>query len=210
MKETKTNVPVKFLEYLQSNFKDQENFEKLLDFISTIPNQKPKNKILTVFIGLPKTGKTTLIYILSEIFPNKINFIEKDAICIENHKSTSYLTNFKNPGVCVFDSINSHDILDSKKLKMLTGNAKIFARKLYHKPEEFIPTAQTILISNTTPTFDKEDNVISERIITIEFTEEHKKDDPNTKSIDELKKIIRPEIGTIINFLTFRFGKKYV
>lgn len=102
MKETKTNAPVKFLEYLQSNFKDQENFEKLLDFISTIPNQKPKNKILTVFIGLPKTGKTTLIYILSEIFPNKINFIEKD--------------------------------------------------------------------------------------------------DPNTKSIEELKKIIRPEIGTIINF----------
>lgn len=36
MKETKKNVPVKFLEYLQSNFKDQENFEKLLDFISTI------------------------------------------------------------------------------------------------------------------------------------------------------------------------------
>lgn len=200
MKETKTNVPVKFLEYLQSNFNDQENFEKLLDFISTIPNQKPKNKKLTVFIGLPKTGKTTLIYILSEIFPNKINFIEKDAICIENHKSTYYLTNFKNPGVCVFDSINSHDILDSRKLKMLTGNAKIFARELYQKPEEFIPTAQTILISNTTPTFDKEDNVISDRIITIEFTEEHKKDDPNTKSIEELKKIIRPEIGTIINF----------
>ena len=124
------NKPTKFLEYLQSNFDDQENFEKLLDFISTIPYQKPKNKKLTVFIGLPRTGKTTLIYILSEIFPNKINFIEKDAICIENHKSTSCLTNFKNPGVCVFDSINSHDILDSRKLKMLTGNTKIFAREI--------------------------------------------------------------------------------
>ena len=55
------NKPTKFLEYLQSNFNDQENFEKLLDFISTIPNQKPKNKKLTVFIGLPRTGKTTLI-----------------------------------------------------------------------------------------------------------------------------------------------------
>lgn len=36
------NKPTKFLEYLQSNFNDQENFEKLLDFISTIPNQKQK------------------------------------------------------------------------------------------------------------------------------------------------------------------------
>ena len=201
MKETKTNVPVKFLEYLQSNFKDQENFEKLLDFISTIPNQKPKNKILTVFIGLPKTGKTTLIYILSEIFPNKINFVEKDAICIENHKSTSYLTNYKNPGVCVFDSINSHDILDSRKLKMLTGNAKIFARELYHKPEEFIPTAQTILISNKMPIFDNNSEALSARLNIINFTVEHHPNDSKTKKIDELVTQIKTEIPEIISFL---------
>lgn len=175
------NKPTKFLEYLQSNFNDQENFEKLLDFISTIPNQKPKNKKLTVFIGLPKTGKTTLIYILSEIFPNKINFIEKDAICIENHKSTNYLTNFKNPGVCVFDSINSHDILDSRKLKMLTGNAKIFARELYQKPEEFIPFAQIILICNEMPIFDYNSEALSDRLNIINFTVEHHPNDSKTK-----------------------------
>lgn len=210
MKETKTNVPVKFIEYLQSNFNNQETVEKLLDFLSIIPSFSTEHKIAALFVGKPRTGKTTLIEILSEIFPKMIEYIPSEILDIRNHHTSTYLTNFKNPGVCVFDSINSHDILDSQKLKMLTGNAKIFARELYHKPEEFIPTAQTILISNTTPTFDKEDNVISDRIITIEFTEEHKKDDPNTKSIEELKKIIRPEIGTIINFLTFRFEKKYV
>ena len=195
------NKPTKFLEYLQSNFNDQENFEKLLDFISTIPNQKPKNKILTVFIGLPKTGKTTLIYILSEIFPNKINFIEKDAICIENHKSTSYLTNFKNTGVYVFDSINSHDILDSRKLKMLTGNAKIFARELYQKPEEFIPFAQTILISNEMPIFDNNSEALSDRLNIINFTVEHHPNDSKTKKIDELVTHIKTEIPEIISFL---------
>lgn len=194
------NKPTKFLEYLQSNFNDQENFEKLLDFISTIPNQKPKNKKLTVFIGLPKTGKTTLIYILSEIFPNKINFIKKDAICIENHKSTSYLTNFKNPGVCVFDSINSHDILDSRKLKMLTGNAKIFARELYQKPEEFIPLAQTILISNEMPIFDYNSEALSDRLNIINFTVEHHTNDSKTKKIDELVTQIKTEIPEIISF----------
>ena len=195
------NKPTKFLEYLQSNFNDQENFEKLLDFISTIPNQKPKNKKLTVFIGLPRTGKTTLIYILSEIFPNKINFIEKDAICIENHKSTSYLTNFKNPGVCVFDSINSHDILDSRKLKMLTGNAKIFARELYQKPEEFIPLAQTILISNKMPIFDNNSEALSTRLNIINFTVEHHPNDSKTKKIDELVTHNKTEIPEIISFL---------
>lgn len=198
------NKPTKFLEYLQSNFNDQENFEKLLDFISTIPNLKPKNKKLTVFIGLPKTGKTTLIYILSEIFPNKINFIEKDAICIENHKSTSYLTNFKNPGVCVFDSINSHDILDSRKLKMLTGNAKIFARELYQKPEEFIPLAQTILISNEMPIFDYNSEALSDRLNIINFTVEHHPNDSKTKKIDELVTHIKTEIPEIISFLKNR------
>lgn len=213
MKETKTNVPVKFIEYLQSNFNNQETVEKLLDFLSIIPSFSTEHKIAAVFIGKPRTGKTTLIEILSEIFPKMFEYIPSEILDIRNHHISTYLTNYKNPGVCVFDSINSHDILDSRKLKMLTGNAKIFARELYHKPEEFIPLAQTILISNTMPTFDKEDNVISDRIITIEFTEEHKKDDPNTKSIEELKKIIRPEIGTIINFLTFRYlnlKKKYV
>lgn len=195
------NKPTKFLEYLQSNFNDQENFEKLLDFISTIPNQKPKNKKLTVFIGLPKTGKTTLIYILSEIFPNKIGFIEKDVICIENHKSTSYLTNFKNTGVYVFDSINSHDILDSRKLKMLTGNAKIFARELYQKPEEFIPLAQTILISNEMPIFDNNSEVLSDRLNIINFTVEHHPNDSKTKKIDELVTLIKTEIPEIISFL---------
>lgn len=194
------NKPTKFLEYLQSNFNDQENFEKLLDFISTIPNQKPKNKKLTVFIGLPKTGKTTLIYILSEIFPNKIGFIEKDVICIENHKSTSYLTNFKNTGVYVFDSINSHDILDSRKLKMLTGNAKIFARELYQKPEEFIPLAQTILISNEMPIFDNNSEVLSDRLNIINFTVEHHPNDSKTKKIDELVTQIKTEIPEIISF----------
>ena len=195
------NKPTKFLEYLQSNFNDQENFEKLLDFISTIPNQKPKNKKLTVFIGLPRTGKTTLIYILSEIFPNKIGFIEKDVICIENHKSTNYLTNFKNPGVFVFDSINSHDILDSRKLKMLTGNAKIFARELYQKPEEFIPLAQTILISNKMPIFDNNIEALSARLNIINFTVEHHPNDSKTKKIDELVTHIKTEIPEIISFL---------
>ena len=201
----KTNVPVKFIEYLQSNFNNQETVEKLLDYLSIIPSFSTEHKIAAVFIGKPRTGKTTLIEILSEIFPKMIEYIPSEILDIRNHHKSTYLTKYKNSGAFVFDSINSHDILDSRKLKMLTGNAKIFARELYQKPEEFIPLAQTILISNTKPTFDKEDNVISDRIITIEFTEEHKKDDPNTKSIEELKKIIRPEIGTIINFLTFRY-----
>lgn len=58
------NKPTKFLEYLQSNFNDQENFEKLLDFISTIPNQKPEE-----FIPL---AQTILISNKMPIFDNNI------------------------------------------------------------------------------------------------------------------------------------------
>ena len=64
-----------------------------------------------------------------------------------------------------------------RKLKMLTGNTKIFARELYQKPEEFIPLAQIILISNEMPIFDNNSEALSDRLNVINFTVEHHPND---------------------------------
>lgn len=55
MKKTKTNIPVKFIEYLQSNFNNQETVEKLLDFLSIIPSFSTEHKIAALFLGKPRT-----------------------------------------------------------------------------------------------------------------------------------------------------------
>ncbi len=199
----KAGEPKHFMEFMNGNFDNKDTLNSLMYFLSLIPSRAAKFKIGGIFTGKPHTGKTTTMEIISEIYPDMTVPIPRDLIMNSKYGNQTgganpFLAQLEGAGAGISDETEKNDHLNSSMWKSLTGGGKLTARGLWQKPHNFIPTAQTIILTNYSPLFDKTDQAVIDRMLIIQFSKQHEKGEKGTMTIDELKEQLRPEFPIIV------------
>lgn len=207
----KIKEPVHFMEFMHSNFDDIDTLNSLIYFLSLIPSRNTGFKVGGIFTGKPHTGKTTTMEIISDIYPDMTTPIPRSVIMNSKYGNittgaTPELADLEGMGAGYSDETEKNDHLNSAMWKSLTGAKKIKARQLYKGNRVFEPTAQTIILTNYSPLFDKTDTALIDRMIIIQFSKQHHKGKEGTKSIDEIKAEIKAEAPQIVRM----FAEKYI
>lgn len=202
--------PVHFMEFMHSNFDDIDTLNSLIYFLSLIPSRNTGFKVGGIFTGKPHTGKTTTMEIISDIYPDMTTPIPRSVIMNSKYGNittgaTPDLADLEGMGAGYSDETEKNDHLNSAMWKSLTGAKKIKARQLYKGNRVFEPTAQTVILTNYSPLFDKTDTALIDRMIIIQFSKQHHKGEKGTKSIDELKKEIKAEAPQIVRMLAEKY-----
>ncbi len=199
----KAGEPKHFMEFMNGNFDNKDTLNSLMYFLSLIPSRAAKFKIGGIFTGKPHTGKTTTMEIMSEIYPDMTVPIPRDLIMNSKYGNQTgganpFLAQLEGAGAGISDETEKNDHLNSSMWKSLTGGGKLTARGLWQKPHNFVPTAQTIILTNYSPLFDKTDQAVIDRMLIIQFAKQHEKGEKGTMTIDELKEQLRPEFPIIV------------
>jgi len=195
--------PKHFMDFMNGNFDNKDTLNSLMYFLSLIPSRAAKFKIGGIFTGKPHTGKTTTMEIMSEIYPDMTVPIPRDLIMNSKYGNQTgganpFLAQLEGAGAGISDETEKNDHLNSSMWKSLTGGGKLTARGLWQKPHNFVPTAQTIILTNYSPLFDKTDQAVIDRMLIIQFAKQHEKGEKGTMTIDELKDQLRPEFPVIV------------
>ncbi len=204
--------PKKFLEFMQSNFKNDQTLESLFYYLSLIPSRNTQYKYGGIFVGKTHTGKTTTLELFKEIYPNMMERLPADVLVskvkkrLSGNEATPYLARLEGKGAAIVQETERNGYLNNALWKELTGGDTQTARGLYKDPHDFIPTAQVILSTNYSPRFDAHDDATIDRMIIIPFSVQHPKGAKGTKSLSSIIKLIKPEAPAIVRF----FAEKYI
>ena len=209
VREKKT--PEKFLQFLDSYFTDKETLKTLIYFLSLIGSRRAQFKVGGIFVGATGTGKTTLMKFIGEVYRDMIvvlppSLIMDDGRKFHNDDSPSpFMARLEGAGCAVRDETPRNGRLRAEKWKELTGGGKLTARGMWAEPRDFVPTAQTIIMSNYPPRFDGNDQATIDRMVAINFCVQHKKDGQGGKTEDDLRKELLPEYPLVIKYFAERY-----
>lgn len=204
--------PDKFLEFMKSNFKNEETLQTLMYYLSLIPSRNTQYKYGGIFIGKTHTGKTTTIELLKDIYINMLERLPSDVLVSQNRRrlsgneATPYIARLEGKGAAIAQETERNGYLNNALWKELTGGDTLTARGLYKEPHDFIPTSQIIMCTNHSPRFDAHDEATIDRMIVIPFSVQHKKGEKGTKSLSTILKSIKEEYPAIIK----HFAQTYI
>ena len=204
--------PENFLKFMQGNFKSQETLDTLFYYLSLIPSRCAQYKVGGIFIGTGGTGKTTTMKIISDLYPQMTTAIPREVIMLNKDirnfggGANPAIAELKGMGAGISDETQRNDMLNSAVFKQLTGGGAMKARRLYSNPEEFKPTAQTIILTNYLPRFDNKDPATIDRMVVIPFSVEHKRGESGFKDENDIFELLRPEYPAVIKF----FAEYYI
>ena len=204
--------PDKFLEFMKSNFKNEETLQTLMYYLSLIPSRNTQYKYGGIFIGKTHTGKTTTIELLKDIYINMLERLPSDVLVSQNRRrlsgneATPYIARLEGKGAAIAQETERNGYLNNALWKELTGGDTLTARGLYKEPHDFIPTSQIIMCTNHSPRFDAHDEATIDRMIVIPFSVQHKKGEKGTKSLSTILKSIKEEYPAIIKY----FAQTYI
>ena len=204
--------PDKFLEFMKSNFKNEETLQTLMYYLSLIPSRNTQYKYGVIFIGKTHTGKTTTIELLKDIYINMLERLPSDVLVSQNRRrlsgneATPYIARLEGKGAAIAQETERNGYLNNALWKELTGGDTLTARGLYKEPHDFIPTSQIIMCTNHSPRFDAHDEATIDRMIVIPFSVQHKKGEKGTKSLSTILKSIKEEYPAIIK----HFAQTYI
>jgi phage/plasmid-associated DNA primase len=193
--ESKT--PIRFLHFLSSIFPDNKTAETVLYYLSLIVSKNTEFKQTAIFIGGTETGKTALIEILSAVLPGYIDFFS----ILKFNISPFDLARMDGLGAAVIQEVDANRYIETANYKLLTGGDTLVARKPRKMPYEFTPTAQIILTCNVFPRFTYNDEALAARIVVIPFLFPHRRGDPKTIVLWEIKKDLQVEFPAIVKLL---------
>jgi phage/plasmid-associated DNA primase len=200
--------PVRFLDFLTSVFPDKKTTETVLFYLSLIVSKNTEFKYGGIFIGGPETGKTALITILAEALPRYVQYF----LIPKFQVKPVDLAMMANLGAAVIEEIGSGSHIQAAVYKGLTGGDTLTGRFLYRAPFQFIPTAQLIIISNHLPQFTSMDDALAGRLVLIPFLSPHRRGEPGTMPVSEIKENLQAEFPAIVKILAdyyIRLKHKY-
>jgi hypothetical protein len=193
---TEAKSPVQFLNFLASIFPEEKTAETVLNYLSLLISKHTEFKYGGIFIGPPRTGKTTLLEILSRALPGYINFLPILRFPI----GPTDLTGMDGLGAAVLQEIDCNSQIKTTDYKALISSDTLTGRRL--QAYNFTPTAQIILVNNDFPRFDRmDDEALISRILIIPFLVPHLLGEPGTIPFLEIVKNLRAEFPAIVKLL---------
>ena len=152
-----------------------------------------KQKLLFVLLGLPNTGKSTLLEVLLGIFCDYGVTFNNSALMVSPRSSNDIRPDviaLMGKRLLLGSESNKNSKLDNALLKQLSGNDKISVRRPHSgNMQTFIIKGKLMLATNHCPKFsDLDDRASLNRIVLIDFNNVPKQFDINLK-----EKLLLPE-----------------
>lgn len=121
--------------------------------------------------GPPRSGKGTFVRILQKLMGNLSVVLQKQFIMKSNFPVTiaEHWARAKGKRLMVINEVDSRDRWDEAKLKEVTGEDMINARKLNENSYDFYPTFKMLAVGNEKPRVRGEDDAFWTRVLPVEF-----------------------------------------
>jgi phage/plasmid-associated DNA primase len=175
-------TPSLFLKFISDALYDktksqEENNDILRSFMEILASFLIGNnnfKLFYILLGLPNTGKSTLIEVLLGIFDSYAATFNNSALMISSRSSNDIrpdLIALMGRRLMLGSEANKREKFDNALVKQISGNDKLSVRKP-HKGEmiTFTITGKVMLATNYCPNFsDLEDQALMNRIVLIDF-----------------------------------------
>jgi phage/plasmid-associated DNA primase len=204
--------PAAFGKLMRDNFQNEKTLETLMYYLSLIPSRNTQFKYFGIFVGNTHTGKTTLMELLSRVYPGMFDtipaelMVSKDRRRLSGNEATPYLARLEGKGVGIVKETERNAYLNNRMFKELTGGDTQTARGLYQNPREFIPTAQILIYTNYQPRFDAHDTAVVDRLVVVPFMVQHERGKKGTVQQTSIYAKIRPEYPAIVRL----FAEYYI
>jgi phage/plasmid-associated DNA primase len=204
--------PEKFSEFMKGNFKNEKTLESIQFYISLFASRNTQYKYGGIWVGKPHTGKTTLVELMTRIYPGMLVRLNGDILVTKERRrasgneATPYVARMEGKGVAIAQETERNGILNNALWKEWTGGDTITARGLYQEPHDFIPTAQILVCTNHQPRFDAHDEATIDRMIVIPFSVQHEKGKKGTIQQTTIYSRLRPEYPAIVK----HFAEYYI
>jgi len=183
---------------------DNENQKIVESFIEILASFLIGNNIykqVFILIGLPNTGKSTLLNILRKIFGSYSVTFNNSALMVSprtNNDIRPDIIPLRGKRLLVGSESNKEDKFDVALLKALSGNDEISIRKP-HKGDmvNFTLSGKILLATNYCPKFTNlDDTAFLNRLVLIDFN-----NIPRNMDLNLEQKIIEAESDLILSFL---------
>jgi len=160
-------------EFFIQLFDTQELVEYVLNTLASVLYGRNVRQTFDIWIGVGANGKSLLTLMVKKLFGKYcIDFpaTHLKETTYNNHGPTPHLYKLLGTRLAMVSEFNSddHSKLDTSRIKTITGNDEVTARKLFGEPETFHVTAKLIGASNNMPEF-KADAAMIRRIKCIPF-----------------------------------------
>jgi putative DNA primase/helicase len=207
---TEAPPPQGFIRFLESDFTEAKTAETLIYYLSLIPAMETDFRLGGIFYGGAWTGKTAVLEIMREVFPGYfVNlppeaFIAKKRGTIDDHYSP-YIADLENRRAGIIQEFPADCKINISLWKVLTGGDTITARRRYHEPHDFIPTAQIIIVTNHVLSFPDNDDAVKARALIFPFLKRHDRGEGDTKTLSEIVLELKPEFPGIVHLMADRY-----
>ncbi|NBT26006.1 MAG: hypothetical protein EBT09_05535 [Actinobacteria bacterium] len=127
-----------------------------------------RERVIAIFWGTGRNGKSTFVEALKHTFGDHAHQSSTDLIMqrrgVDASAASPELAALQGKRLVVMDETSEGGKLDEARVKWLTGNDRLSARKLFGDPFEFDPTHTIILTTNHRPVIRSGGEAIWDRI----------------------------------------------
>lgn len=180
------------LDCIYSLFPDDEKdaFNYLMYYLSTSLDGKPKHSMIMILTGTGSNGKSFLVELLKNVFGDYGARIPLGFLTEVRARSTSAepaLIELMNRRFAFFSESEQNEILNSSKMKELTGNESVSGRQLYQPQVTFRPVCNYMITTNNKLTIKSTDNGTWRRVCCYEFKQKFVKNPDVNSKYDKLQ-----------------------
>lgn len=136
-------------------------------------------EIFCIFYGTSSNGKGALKQALAKAFGTYYTVMNKDCFIKPGGKraegaATSHIMQLKGTRLAICDKSEESQQINGALIKEMTGGGAITARDLFSKPETFVPTHTSVLLTNHKPDIADADEGLLRRLCLVPFVNSYK------------------------------------
>lgn len=148
-----------------------------------------KDHWLIVWYGAGRNGKSTLAEIVAYIMGDYAKTVPMETLLSRQDKhDDTLMANLQGLRLAVSNEVSEGSFFDETKIKALTGDAKIAARKLYGEPFEFTRSHKHLILGQHRPMLRVVDIALRSRLHLVEFKADYS--DMSKADLDMGKKLM--------------------
>jgi putative DNA primase/helicase len=127
------------------------------------------------FVGVPNSGKNTLVCTLNDILGNSLASPASKALIHVSRNDDDEQQARRNLALVGrrfvwIDETNNTDVVDTQKFKSIAStDTRLVARRLRHNAFEFVNKAKVLVMSNHPPRIDPDDDAAWSRVVYVPF-----------------------------------------
>ena len=181
--------------YLSSLFVDEPVREYVLTYLASRLEGRAINNQFNIWTGKASNGKSVFTALLKKIYGSYYHTLEVTALTgkrVGSEQASPALAQTIGRRIIISQEPGANEQINASFIKQLSGGQDaITVRNLYSQPVTFVPQFEVVLVCNSIPNLDNDDQGTSRRVTVVDFKTTFVKNrkvdlsDPNNKYIRE-------------------------